>query len=67
MELAHAGVGAEVRLEGFGADVVGGAEIVDEGGGGCGGGVVVDGDGAMREARASGDGGGVRMWHCDEF
>lgn len=47
VEMAHAGVGAEICLEGFGADGVGGAKIVDESAGGGAGGVVVDGDGAV--------------------
>lgn len=34
VQLSDTGVGAEVRLEGKGGDVVFGAEVLDEGGGG---------------------------------
>lgn len=57
MELAYVIVVAEVGLEGFGSDVVGGAQVGDEGGGGGGVGVVVDGEGAAEGGEGAAGGG----------
>ena len=55
MQFSGVGVGAEVGLEGFGADVEG-VEVGDEGAGDRGGGIVVDGDGAAEASEGKGGG-----------
>lgn len=57
MERPHAVVGAEVGLEPLGGHVVFGAEVGDEGVGGGGGGVEVDGDGAAEGGEGEAGGG----------
>lgn len=57
MQMPDAVVGAEVRLEMLRFDVVGGAEMGDEGIRGCIGGVVVDGDGRAEGGEGEAGGG----------
>lgn len=57
MELADVVVVAEIGLEGFGSDVVGGAQVGDEGGGRGGVGVVVDGEGTAEGGEGAAGGG----------